>query len=265
MLNRKLTFRVFWHATVRRQRVDGRWYFFYLQAPINQARCSVFLDCLILADEVHSKRRQLLALPSDTASHPRRHQSSTERLRQLKFWYKVASVEAILYASHYCRDFRYSQPLLQGLPLQPATTAGTSATASHLLFETECRNTWAKEPRWLSRYDCMDWMDSSPLIGTYPVCMTVRTGWTAVHCLVQVMQLVTNFTVFSRYFHLLTFKHLPGHSVLEHSQPWKCLYLEHGSTEAPRNVWKHTPSVTSDLLCRAQTRPASTAYVWTAR
>jgi len=102
--------------------VDGSWYcrwtlvlsmdpgtFFYLQATRNQTLCSVFLDCLILEDEVHSKRRQLLA-PRNCVT-TQKTPILNRKAKTAQILYKVVSAEAILYASHYRRDFPYSQPL----------------------------------------------------------------------------------------------------------------------------------------------------------
>lgn len=106
-----------------------------------------FLDCFILEDVVHSKRRQLLALRNCVTSQ--KTPIFNRKAKTAQIWHKVVSAEAILYASRFVASL----------------FAGTSPIASQLLFKTECRNTRAKKPRRRSQYE-MGWMESSPLINT---------------------------------------------------------------------------------------------------
>jgi hypothetical protein len=136
---------------------------------------------------------------------------STEKLRQLKF----------------CIKCQLKQFLCQ--PLRGVTIAGTSPVASNLLSKMSAETRQSRN------------RDGS-------VGMTIWDGWRAVHWLVPVMQLVTNFTVFSWYFHLLMFKHFPGNQVLEHPvlemlTPWTWKQWSPSKRVEPRAQYHVRPAV----------------------
>jgi hypothetical protein len=101
---------------------------------------------MILESEVHSKRRQLLALRNCATSQKTPLLNS--KAKTAKILHKVSAEVVLIPATSWCyyrRDFPCSQPLA---------------------IQDECKNTRAKKPRWLSRYDYMGRMESSPLISS---------------------------------------------------------------------------------------------------
>jgi len=149
MLNRKLPFRVFWHATACRwvsacRRVDGPWYcrwtvvlstepgtFIFKR---QETRHGVQFSWRLLDPwrRVHSKRRQLLALRNCVTSQ--KTPILNRKAKTAQILYKVVSAEAILYASHYRSDFPYSQPLAVQDGVQKHVSLETAMAQSVWLY-----------------------------------------------------------------------------------------------------------------------------------